>query len=94
MEKRLGVVPLLVQMPLGEAADFRGIVDVVTQEVVRCKQASLFPRACTYISGSTTAWLRLCALRLLNCGALVFHPYNQYVVAVPIHVRMRAADMG
>ncbi len=35
MEKRLGVAPLLVQMPLGEAAEFRGIVDVITQEVVR-----------------------------------------------------------
>ncbi|MDE0011374.1 MAG: elongation factor G [Candidatus Poribacteria bacterium] len=35
MKERLGVDPLPLQLPIGEGADFTGIVDLVTQKVMR-----------------------------------------------------------
>jgi translation elongation factor EF-G len=39
MEKRLGVAPLHVQLPIGEGPSFAGVVDLVDMHVVRTSPA-------------------------------------------------------
>lgn len=34
MEKHLKVTPLVLQVPLGQAKDFRGVIDLVTMEMM------------------------------------------------------------